>query len=233
MILEVKDIHTFYATSHILFGVPIHVDEGEVIGLLGKNGAGKTTTLRSIMGIPAPSSGSIKFRGQEIVGKPPDYIARLGIGFIPDDRRIFPELTVRDNLEIARKKGHGGEEWTIDRVYDLFPSLREITNRLGLNLSGGEQQMLAIGRALMGNPSLLLMDEPTQGLSPILVKTLSEQVAILRDIGISILLCEQNLKVTVGLSHRIYIMETGRIQWEGTPEELQANKEIEKKYLLI
>lgn len=233
MILEVKDIHTFYATSHILFGVPIHVDEGEVVGLLGKNGAGKTTTLRSIMGIPAPSSGSIKFRGQEIVGKPPDYIARLGIGFIPDDRRIFPELTVRDNLEIAKKKGHGGEEWTVNRVYDLFPSLREITNRLGLNLSGGEQQMLAIGRALMGNPSLLLMDEPTQGLSPILVKTLSEQVAILRDIGISILLCEQNLKVTVGLSHRIYIMETGRIQWEGTPEELQANKEIEKKYLLI
>jgi len=233
MILEVKDIHTFYATSHILFGVPIHVDEGEVVGLLGKNGAGKTTTLRSIMGIPTPSSGSIKFRGQEIVGKPPDYIARLGIGFIPDDRRIFPELTVRDNLEIARKRGQGGEEWTVDRVYDLFPSLREFTDRLGLNLSGGEQQMLAIGRALMGNPSLLLMDEPTQGLSPLLVKTLSEQVGILRDNGLSILLCEQNLKVTLGLSRRIYIMETGRIQWEGTPEELQANKEIEKKYLLI
>ena len=172
MILEIKDINTYYGTSHVIFDLTLHVAESELVGLLGRNGAGKTTTLLSIIGINPPRSGSIKFLGEETRGKAPYNITRLGIGIVPDNRRIFPDLSVLDNLRIAERKGFGTTSWTVDRVFDLFPQLRELVKRRGEHLSGGEQQMLAIGRALMGNPQLLLMDEPTSGLSPLLVNAL-------------------------------------------------------------
>lgn len=233
MILEIRDIHTYYGTSHVIFGLSLHLNEGEVIGLLGRNGAGKTTSLRSIIGITPPRSGSIKFLGTEIAGKPPYFISQLGIGFIPDNRRIFTELTVRDNLEIAEKKRPNWEnKWSMDRVYELFPQLKTLEKRKGQHLSGGEQQMLAIGRSLMGNPSLLLMDEPTQGLAPMLVQHLGEQVEKLQGEGVEVLLSEQNVVFTTRLCKRLYIIDHGAIQFEGTCQELQENLEIRQKYLL-
>lgn len=231
MILELSDIHTFYGTSHVLFGVSLNMGQGELVGLLGRNGAGKTTLLRSIVGIVPPRTGSIKFLGGEIVGKAIYHIVQLGISLIPDNRRIFPNLTVLENLEIAEKRQNG--EWTVDRVYQLFPALKELDKRKGVHLSGGEQQMLAIGRALMTNPRLLLMDEPTQGLSPLLVNALAEQVTVLKEEGLSILLCEQNVSFTAKLSDRIYIIDTGTIRYEGSPKELMESEEVKKRYLLI
>lgn len=233
MILEIKEIDTYYGTSHVLFGLSLHMQQGELVGLLGRNGAGKTTTLRSIIGITPPKTGKINFLGKEIVGKPPYHICQLGIGFIPDNRRIFHDLTVRDNLDIAMRKGRDGEnKWTVERVYDLFPPLKEIEKRKGQLLSGGEQQMLAIGRALMGNPSLLLMDEPTQGLAPLLVQNLSEQVSKLHEEGMAVLLSEQNVAFTSRLGNRVYIIDHGSIQFEGTSKELEENLEIREKFLL-
>lgn len=233
MILELKDIHTYYGTSHVIFGLSLHVAEGELVGLLGRNGAGKTTTLLTIMGVSPPRSGSIKFLGEETRGKAPYTIARLGIGFVPDNRRIFPDLTVLDNLKIAEKKGFGTTRWTVERVFDLFPQLRELVKRKGEHLSGGEQQMLAIGRALMGNPQLLLMDEPTSGLSPLLVNALENQVRRLKEEGVTVLLSEQNEAFTTNLTNRIYIIDMGMIRYEGETKELIENEEIRKKYLMI
>lgn len=233
MILEVKEIHTYYGTSHVIFGLSLHMKQGEIVGLLGRNGAGKTTTLRSIIGITPPKTGTIAFMDQNIVGKPPYYISQRGIGFIPDNRRIFPDLTVRDNLDIAiRKRKDGENKWTLERIYELFPPLKELEKRKGQHLSGGEQQMLAIGRALMGNPTLLLMDEPTQGLAPMLVQHLSEQVSRLHEEGVAVLLSEQNVAFTSRLGNRVYIIDHGSIQFEGTSKELEENLEIKQKYLL-
>lgn len=233
MILEVKDIHIYYGSSHVIFGLSLHVAERELVGLLGRNGAGKTTTLLSIMGVNPPKSGSIKFLGEETRGKATYNIARLGIGYVPDNRRIFPDLTVLDNLKIAERKQSGSNPWTEERVFDLFPQLRELVKRRGENLSGGEQQMLAIGRALMGNPQLLLMDEPTSGLSPLLVDALEEQVRRLKDEGMTVLLSEQNEAFTTNLTNRTYIIDMGMIRYEGDTKELIENEEIRKKYLLI
>lgn len=233
MILEVKDMHTYYGTSHVIFGLSLHVAEGELIGLLGRNGAGKTTTLLSIMGVAPPRSGSIKFLGEETRGKAIYHIAQLGIGFVPDNRRIFPDLTVLDNLQIAERKQSGSNPWTEERVFDLFPQLRELVKRRGENLSGGEQQMLAIGRALMGNPQLLLMDEPTSGLSPLLVNALENQVRRLKEEGVTVLLSEQNEAFTTNLTDRIYIIDMGVIRYEGDTQDLIENEEIRKKYLMI
>lgn len=233
MILELNDIHTFYGTSHVLFGLSFGIGEGELVGLLGRNGAGKTTTLRSIIGMVPPQSGSIKFLGEQIIGKRIHHIVQLGIGFIPDNRRIFGNLRVRDNLEIAERGQGRNKSWTVDKIYQLFPQLKDLDKRTAAHLSGGEQQMLAIGRALMSNPRVLLMDEPTQGLSPLLVDRLLEQIIALKKEGLSILLCEQSLKVTVNLSDRIYIIDTGMIQYEGSAKELQEDKEVQEKYLLI
>jgi branched-chain amino acid transport system ATP-binding protein len=233
MILEVENLDTYYETSHVLFGLSLHVTEGELVVLLGRNGAGKTTTLRSIMGVTPPRSGSIRFRGAEIARRPAYEVAQHGVAFIPDTRRIFPDHTVRENLEIAeRPRRDGGRGWTIDRVWELFPALRALDGRTGRNLSGGEQQMLAIGRALLGNPSLLLMDEPTQGLAPLVIRDLGEQILRLQRDGMTILLSEQNVAFAGPLANRIYVIDHGAIRFEGTLGELEANPEVRTRHLL-
>lgn len=231
MILEANEIHTYYGPSHILFGISLAIQEGEIVTLLGRNGAGKTTTMRSIMGLTPPRSGSIKFMGAEIVGKSPNVISRMGIGLVPEERRIFPDLTVRENLRVPFKRGKGG--FTIDDVYDLFANLRVLDKRAGGNLSGGEQQMLAIGRTLMANPRLVLMDEPAEGLSPIIVSTLAEGIRQLKEQKITLLLSEQNIKFAIGLSQRVYIMEKGQMRYDGGIDDFKENEEVRKRYLML
>ena len=233
--LELKDVSTHYGTSHILFDVSLSVEAGEVVCLLGRNGAGKTTTIKTIMGLARASSGSIAFAGADLVGLEPHDIARLGVGYVPDDRLIFPDLTVRENLEIATKKGVDPdlEEWTVERIYEMFPALAPLDGNLGGYLSGGEQQMLTVGRTLMGNPGLLLLDEPVEGVAPIVVQQLGRQIRKLKDMGLTILFSEQNLQFATKISDRAYIIEKGRIQFQGTIEELEKNSEIQEKYLMI
>ena len=232
MILEVNNINTYYGTSHILFGVSIEIKEKESVCLLGRNGAGKTTTLRSIIGLTPPRSGSIKFNGQEITGKPPYRIASLGVGFVPDDRRIFPDLTVRQNILVARKEREGGV-WDLDRIYTLFPKLKELDSHMGNHLSGGEQQMLTIARTLMINPTLLLLDEPGEGLAPLVIETMKEQLGEIKKLGLTMLICEHNVGLATGLSDRAYVMDKGAIRYQGTIEELRQNDEVREKYLMI
>jgi branched-chain amino acid transport system ATP-binding protein len=235
MILEVKEINTFYETSHILFDVSLKVGRGEIVCLLGRNGAGKTTTMRSIMGLTPPKSGSVKFHGEELRGRPPHQIAQKGMGYVPDNRLIFPDLTVRQNLELAYKvpKNFDGDPWTIDRIFQLFPILAEREDQHGGTLSGGEQQMLTLGRTLMGNPDLLLLDEPVEGLAPLVVKDLGEQILKLKEMGQTILFSEQNVKFATLNSERAYVIDKGKIQYQGSIEELRANEEIKEKYLMI
>jgi branched-chain amino acid transport system ATP-binding protein len=231
MILEVNGINTFYGTSHILFGISMEVEKGESVCLLGRNGAGRTTTLRSIVGIVTPSSGSIKFKGEDIVGKPPYIVSRRGIGFVPEDRKIFPSLTAREQLEVAQKKGIGN--WTISKIYDLFPHLKNFERHMGNQLSGGEQQMLTIARTLMGNPELLILDEPTEGLAPLIVLALMEQIRKLKEEKITLLISDMGLRFAVELSTRAYIIDMGRNKWSGTCEELKENEDLKTKYLLL
>ncbi len=226
--LEVEGIHTYYGLSHILFDVSLRVNQGQVVCLLGRNGAGKTTTLKSIMGITPPSRGSIRFSGEDIRGAAPYRLARKGMGWVPDDRRIFADLTVGENLEIAARRGPGSESWDKDKVYDLFPALKAMDKRRGGLLSGGEQKMLAIARALMVNPRFLLLDEPTEGLAPLLVRSLGERIGRLKELGLTVLLAEQNLKFTLGLSDYGYIIDNGRICYQGTVSELVDNPEVKK-----
>jgi len=234
MILEVNNIYTAYGLSQILFGVSLKVQEGEIISLLGRNGVGKTTTLRSIMGLTPPQSGSIKWRGEEIAGKPTYEISRLGIGFVPEDRRIFSDLTVWENLDVAIQPGRKRENvWTLERVFDLFPALKPIQSRKGGYLSGGEQQMLTIARTLMSNPDLLLLDEPSEGLAPLVVQQLGEQIAKLRRKGMTILLCEQNQRFSLDLSDRLYILEKGTIKYEGTVQDFLKDEKIGRTYLAV
>lgn len=229
--LEVQGIHTFYGLSHVLFGVSLQVEPGEVVCLLGRNGAGKTTTLKSIIGLTPPKQGSIKFRGEEIIGTAPYLLARKGLGYVPDDRRIFADLTVGENLEIAEKAG--AMDWDRDRVYALFPVLRKKESHKGGHLSGGEQKMLAIARALMGNPELLLLDEPTEGLAPLLIRDLEEQIRRLKEVGLTVLLAEQNVRSALRLGDRGYIIDNGQIRYQGSIAELRENEEVRKKYLLV
>ncbi len=228
--LNVNEIHTFYGLSHILFDVTLAVSQGEIAGLLGRNGAGKSTTMRSIMGLTPPRLGTITFKGELITRKKAYLLVRQGIGYVPDDRRVFADLTVDDNLELTfRRKG----DWNKERVYGLFPALAEIKSRRAGNLSGGEQQMLTIGRALMSSPELLLLDEPTEGLAPLIVKELEKQTLAMREAGISILLSEQNVKSALKLINRGYVIDNGRIRFEGTVADLEANEEVKKKYLMV
>ena len=231
--LEVEGIHTYYGLSHILFGVSLNVPEGQIVCLLGRNGAGKSTTMRSIMGLTPPRQGTINFKGENVTGKKPYQLARQGMGYVPDDRRVFADLTVGDNLEISERSAGDDTTWTKDSVYDFFPALRHIDSRKASFLSGGEQQMLTIARALMTNPVFLLLDEPTEGLAPMIVEVLEEHIGQLRDKGLTVLLAEQNQKVALKLSDQGYVIDNGVIRYHGSIEDLRDNEEVRKKYLLV
>jgi branched-chain amino acid transport system ATP-binding protein len=231
--LELKAIHTYYGLSHILFGVSLTVAGGEIVCLLGRNGAGKSTIMRSIMGLTPPRQGSVVFKGADISGRKPHLVARMGIGYVPDDRRVFADLTVEENLEISARKARSLAPWTRERVYDFFPALKRIDSRKAGFLSGGEQQMLTIGRALMTNPEFLLLDEPTEGLAPIIVNMLEEQILALKQAGLTVLLAEQNQRTALMLSDRGYIINNGVIRYHGSIEELRENEEVRHKYLLV
>jgi len=235
MILEVRDLYTSYGLSQILFGISLEVRERECVALLGRNGVGKTTTLRSIMGLTPPRQGEVRYKSQNITGMPAYRVAKLGMGFVPEDRRIFPDLTVRENLDVARKSPASPHStvWTIERVYAIFPVLARLDERKGGYLSGGEQQMLTIGRTLMGNPDLLLLDEPSEGLAPLVVRDLGRQIQRLKEEGLTILLCEQNTKFAIALSDRAYVLEKGQVRFSGTIAELQDNAEVRRQYLAL
>ena len=226
--LEVEKIHTYYGLSHILFGVSLKVEAGQVVCLLGRNGAGKTTTLKSILGLAAPKQGRIRFKQEDVTGKEPYILVRKGIGYVPDDRRIFADLSVGENLEIAERKAREREVWNKERVYALFPPLRRLDSRKGGLLSGGEQKMLAIGRALMGNPDFLLLDEPTEGIAPVMVRAFGQTILHLKDLGLTVLIAEQNVKFTLKLSDVGYIIDNGRICYQGTVKELIENEEVRR-----
>jgi len=230
MLLEVKKINTFYGISHILFDVTLEIDQGEVVCILGRNGVGKTTTMRSIMGLTPCRSGDIIFDGTAIRKKRPFQIARSGIGFVPEDKIIFPDLTVKENLAMGLSTGSEGP-WTFERVYKTFPILEKRQAQMGGTLSGGEQQMLTIARTLMGNPKLLLLDEPSEGLSPLIAKELGIQVRGLKERGMPILLSEQNSGFVLRLSDRAYILEKGEVRWKGDISTLNDSPEILKTYL--
>lgn len=234
MMLQVEKIDTFYGSSQILFDVSLEVSLGEVVGLLGRNGAGKTTTLRSIMGLTRPKGGKISYKGEDILGKPTYKIAKMGIGYVPEDRIIFPDLSVLDNLNLASKiSSESKNGWNIERVFGLFPVLKARAHQNGGTLSGGEQQMLTIARTLMGNPELILVDEPTEGLAPLLVNEVRKLVLAIAETGTTILLSEQNIKFSLKSSKRVYIIEKGEIQYEGSVENLRENESIMKKYLAV
>ncbi|HET7876202.1 MAG TPA: ABC transporter ATP-binding protein [Methylomirabilota bacterium] len=233
--LAVDDLHAHYGKSHILHGVSLRVEPGEIVCLLGRNGVGKSTTLKSIMGLVHPSRGTVTFQGQSITGLPPYRTARLGLGYVPEERRIFPTITVRENLLMGIKPGAraAGNGWTLKRVYEFFPRLREREDQRAGTLSGGEQQMLTIGRTLMGDPALLLVDEPTEGLAPMIVEQVER---ILREIhrgGIPVLLVEQSMETALALAQRVYVMSKGQIVFSGSVKELEANHEVRKQYLEV
>jgi branched-chain amino acid transport system ATP-binding protein len=238
MLLDVHELNTYYGMSHVLQGISLNVNQGELVTLLGRNGMGKSTTLKSIMGLVKPKSGSVVFEGKTITGYPPYKAARSGIGYVPEDRRIFPNLSVMDNLLLGIKGGKilspdDPKVWTVDRIFAHFPKLKERVVQKGRFLSGGEQQMLTIGRSLMGNPSLLLVDEPTEGLAPLLVKEVRDILEEINKAGVSILLVEHNIKVALSLADRVYLMGKAHIGFAGTVAELEANPETKAKYLEV
>jgi branched-chain amino acid transport system ATP-binding protein len=233
VILEVSAVDTFYGTSHVLQGVDLAVRPGETVALLGRNGVGKTTTLRTVMGLTPARSGSIRFLGQEIRGKPADAVARMGIAYCPDDHRIFPGLTADENLELARRHSRRTGIWDRERVLEAFPRLREVAGNRGLSLSGGEKKMLAIGRALMANPALVLLDEPSEGLAPLVLAHIVEVLALMKREGVTILLADQNLRFCRKVCDRGYILEKGRIEHAGTMEEIGRDERIVRKYLAV
>jgi branched-chain amino acid transport system ATP-binding protein len=231
-LLVVDEIHTAYGLSQVLFGVSLEVAQGACVCLLGRNGVGKTTTMRSIMGLTPPKRGRVVWKGQDIQAQPAYRVANLGIGFVPEDRRIFAELTVWENLDVAtRGRRTGG--WTVERVYELFPKLRELRDRQGGFLSGGEQQMLTIARTLMGNPELLLLDEPSEGLAPLVVDHLKEQIDRLKRDGLTILLAEQNVDFCLDLADRVYVLEKGHIRYHGSAQEFREDESIRHQYLAL
>ena len=233
MLLEVADVHTYYGEAHILQGVSIGVKQGEVVTLIGRNGAGKTTTLRSIMGIAPPRRGQVRLRGRDVTRLPTHAIVREGIAWVPEERRVIPNLTVLENLRLGMlAAGSGGDgERRLEEVFEYFPRLRERIHHRGQLLSGGEQQMVAIARGLVARPALMLVDEPTEGLAPMLVQSLTRILGEINRRGTAILLVEQTLDVALTLSHRLYVMDQGRIQFEGTPEALRAEPTIQQRFL--
>jgi branched-chain amino acid transport system ATP-binding protein len=232
-ILAVEDLYTSYGLSQVLFGVSLEVAAGECVCLLGRNGVGKTTTMRSIMGLTPPRQGRVVWKGRDVSGRPPYQIADLGIGFVPEDRRIFADLTVWENLDVAARRRDGASGWTLERVFDLFPKLRELVDRQGGFLSGGEQQMLTIARTLMGNPELLLLDEPSEGLAPLVVDHLKEQIARLKRDGLTILLAEQNVDFCLDLADRVYVLEKGHIRYHGSVQAFREDESVRAQYLAL
>ena len=230
--LEVRDLHAWYGKSHILQGVNFDVGDGEIVSLLGRNGVGRSTTLKAITGEVAPV-GAIRFKGRPIAGRKMHEIARLGIGYVPENRNIFPTLTVRQNLILGVKDMRAKSRWSIDDMYEMFPNLRERADALGSVISGGEQQMLTMCRTLMGDPDLVMIDEPTEGLAPKLVEQVSNLLAEIARRGVSILLVEQKLAIALDISHRIYVMGHGRIVFEGTVEEFRADESVRREWLEV
>ncbi len=239
MLLEVKNLNTFYGLSHVLQNISLTVDRGEIVALLGRNGMGKSTTLKSIMGLAKPRSGKVVYGGLNLAGKPPYKIAQAGLGFIPEDRRIFNNLTVLENLNMGAKNqgGNAGStgqnRWNLERVFATFPWMKDRIAQSGQFLSGGEQQMLAIGRALMGNPELLLVDEPTEGLAPLIVKQVRDVLKEINQAGMTILLVEHNYKVATSLANRVYLMGKARIGFEGTVQELESKPDVKQDFLEV
>lgn len=233
-ILSVEKIDVFYGASQILFGVDLEVHKGRTLALLGRNGAGKSTTLKAIAGIAPPARGTVRFEGRDLTRVEPYTISRSGIGYVPEDRQVFPEHTVDDNLMIGEKAGPGGEaSWTRETVYDVFPILANMKDRLAGLLSGGEQQMLTIARTLMGNPTVLLLDEPSEGLAPIIVQEIGRLIRRLREMGVTIILAEQNMHFCLGISEDAAVIDNGHIVWTSTIEELRGNEEVTRRYLAI
>ncbi|TCZ66750.1 ABC transporter ATP-binding protein [Roseicella aquatilis] len=232
--LRVTGLSAHYGRAHILDGVALEVGPGEVVVLLGRNGAGKSTTLKAIMGLVPPSAGSLRFLGREIAGREPFEIARLGLGYVPEERRIFHDLTVMENLEVGRRPAPAGmRPWTPERLFALFPGLGALRDRPGGRMSGGEQQMLTIARTLMGNPRLILLDEPSEGLAPVVVERMAEALRALKADGLSILLSEQNLHFARQVGDRATIIEKGRIRWSGAIPELMAAEAVREQYLSV
>ena len=232
-LLAVENIYSAYGLSRVLFGVSLEVQAGECVCLLGRNGVGKTTTIRSVMGLMRPTSGRVIWKGRNIVGWSPHRVARAGIGFVPEDRRIFAELTVWENLDIAVRSARRSGHWTIDAVYELFPALYELRNRRGGFLSGGEQQMLTIARTLMTNPELLLLDEPSEGLAPLVVDALLEKTRELKAQGMTILLAEQGVDFSLALADRVYVLEKGTIRFSGPAAELREDQLLRDQLLAL
>jgi branched-chain amino acid transport system ATP-binding protein len=231
-ILEAVDLNTFYGRSHILFDVDISVAQGETVCLMGRNGAGKSTTFRSIMGLTPPRKGKVIFKGKDCTRLPSFKMARMGLGFVPEDRRILSSLTVWENLELGRIRGRKGS-WTIETVLDQFPTMARMQNRMGGTLSGGEQQMLTIARALMSNPDVLVLDEPTEGLAPVIVAVLKELMMSLKQAETTILLSEQNIRFAMGVSDRVVVIDKGQVVYTGTIEEFKNEEAVQKKYLAV
>ncbi|MFQ6110889.1 MAG: ABC transporter ATP-binding protein [Nitrospinota bacterium] len=229
--LRVEDIHTYYGDSHVLQGVSLGVPEGSIIAVLGRNGVGKTTLVRSVIGFTQPRDGRIIFRDMDITQKPTYDIVEMGMGIVPQGRRVFPSLTVEENLTLGASRGNRGDKWSLERIYELFPALAGRSHHRGNKLSGGEQQMLAIARALMTNPQLLLMDEPTEGLAPLLVRAVGEIIFHLKEEGLSILLVEQNMPFALKLADHVHVMSKGQIVHSSSPQELAEREDVKSRYL--
>ena len=232
--ISVTGLDVFYGKSQILFGIDIEVQRSQTVALLGRNGAGKSTTLKAVIGIAPPRAGQVRILGRDMTGHPPHQIARAGVGYVPEDRQVFPEHTVEDNLTIAAKKGPDGtDEWNIARIFDVFPLLEKLRGRAAGRLSGGEQQMLAIARTLMGNPVALLLDEPSEGLAPIIVQRIARLLGHLRESRTTILIAEQNMHFCLGIASDAVVIDKGRIVYRDTIDNLKANEEVRRKYLAM
>ena len=232
-VLEVEALHAGYGPAEVLFGVSLTLHRGEVAALMGRNGAGKSTTLKAIMGLLPARAGRVRFQGADITGLPPFRIARLGLGYVPEDRRIFTDLTVFENLEVGRRDARGRAAWTPERLFAVFPNLAEMRNRRASAMSGGEQQMLTIARTLMGNPDAVLLDEPSEGLAPVIVDQMAEAVLRMKAEGIAVLLSEQNLDFAAAVADRAYVIEKGGIRYQGTMEALESDDGARAAYLTV
>ena len=231
MMLEAEKLRAWYGAAQILFDVSFNVARGEVVALMGRNGAGKTTTMKAIMGLVGRRAGSVRFAGAELLRLKTFQIARLGLGWVPEDRRIFTELSVLENLDVGRRPANGAAAWTPERLFQLFPNLAELRERAGGRMSGGEQQMLTVARTLMGNPRMVLLDEPSEGVAPIVVERMADAIVEMKKLGLSVLLSEQNLHFAALVSDRVYILEKGHIRWSGAMRELEASEPVQRQFL--